>query len=178
MFMINIGSENPVKIEAVREILENYAFLHPFQVNSMCAEPEVSEQPKSLEEIVRGAKNRARNAFICCNYSIGLESGLMRVPGSRTGFMNFVACSIHDGNNYSLGLSQAFEFPKEIIGLVGKGMNIGQAVYEIGLTENSKIGSSEGIISVLTKGRITRKDYTKQAIQMALIQLENYDLYK
>jgi non-canonical (house-cleaning) NTP pyrophosphatase len=35
------------------------------------------------------------------------------------------------------------------------------------------LGSAEGIIGVLTKGRLTRKEYVKQAITMALINLEN-----
>ncbi|MBW6461687.1 MAG: DUF84 family protein [DPANN group archaeon] len=33
------------------------------------------------------------------------------------------------------------------------------------------------MIGILTKGRIKRKDYTKHAINIALIQLDNKELY-
>jgi len=45
------------------------------------------------------------------------------------------------------------------------------------LTENPKIGSAEGSIGVLTKDRIMRKEYIKQAVVMALIPMENKELY-
>ena len=73
--IINVGSTNPVKIDAVWETLQQYSFLNPFDLNSMEVSSEVSEQPRGIEEIVKGAKNRAKNSFMMCNYSIGLESG-------------------------------------------------------------------------------------------------------
>ena len=57
------------------------------------------------------------------------------------------------------------------------GITANDAFYKLGLTENKKIGSAEGAIGLLTNGRVTRKDYTKQAVHMALIHLENKELY-
>jgi len=48
-----------------------------------------------------------------------------------------------------------------------------QAFSRAGLTNNPKLGSQEGAVGLLTKGRLTRKEYTKQAIRTALIHLEN-----
>ena len=45
------------------------------------------------------------------------------------------------------------------------------------ITKKRKIGSGEGLIGILTKGRVSRKDYTKQAIRMAMVQIENPELY-
>ena len=79
MFVVNVGSKNDIKIEAVRRTLRNYPFLNPFVIRSLEALSGVSHQPMTLQEIVSGAKNRARNSFSSCDYSFGIESGLMPV---------------------------------------------------------------------------------------------------
>ena len=48
-----------------------------------------------------------------------------------------------------------------------------EALFKCGFTENKDIGQSEGAISILTNGRIDRKNYTQGAIRNALIKLEN-----
>ena len=58
-----------------------------------------------------------------------------------------------------------------------EGLDMSEACNKVGLTNNPKIGSEEGAIGILTKGRMTRKDYTKQSIITALIHLENAELY-
>ena len=85
---------------------------------------------------------------------------------------------IYDGENYHLGLSCAFEFPPKVTQMIyEQDIDANEAFYRCGLTTDRKIGSSEGAIGLLTRGRISRKDYTKQAIQMALIHLENKELF-
>lgn len=175
---INVASKNPVKVDAVREALQLYPNLKDYEVFGIETNSGVSEQPKSLEETVQGAINRAKAVFNGCVYSLGIESGLMLVPQTKTGSMEFSACAIYDGINHHLGLSCAFELPVEVTRMIyEKGVDVNEAVYRLGLTTNKKVGSSEGSIGMLTGGRISRKDYTKQAIQMALIHLENKDLY-
>ncbi len=175
---INVASKNPVKVEAVREILQNYPDLAHYEIIGINTESGVSEQPKSLEETVQGATNRARAVFNDCVYSFGIESVLMKVPQTKTGSMDFCVCAIYDGVQHHLGLSCAFEFPIKINQMIHElYIDANEAVYRCGLTRDKKIGSSGGIIGILTKGRMTRKDYTKQAIQTALIHLENKSLY-
>jgi non-canonical (house-cleaning) NTP pyrophosphatase len=102
----------------------------------------------------------------------------MKVPETKSGFMDVCVCAIFDGKNFHLGLSSAFEYPKEITRLINEdGLNATEAANKIGLTTNPKLGSAEGIIGIITKGRITRKEYTKQAIRTALMHLENPELY-
>lgn len=175
---ICVASKNPVKVEALREVLRQYKDLANYQVVGIETNSEVSEQPKSLEETVQGAKNRARKIFVDCIYSFGIESGLMMVPQTKTGSMDFCVCAIYDGKNYHLGLSCAFEFPTKVTQMIHEQkIDANEAFYRCGLTNDRKIGSSEGAIGMLTRGRISRKEYTKQAIQMALIHLENKELY-
>ncbi|MDP3900287.1 MAG: inosine/xanthosine triphosphatase [bacterium] len=175
---ITVGSKNPQKVAAVEEIIQEYDFLKNAAVDSVAAASDVSDQPTSLDETIQGALNRARNAFKNCDYSIGLESGLMKVPRTKTGYMDFCAGAIYDGSQFHIGLSSCFEYPIEVTKLIiERGIEVDQAVHELGLSDNSRIGYSEGMIGWLTRGKLTRREYTKQALRTALIHLENKKLY-
>src|SRR3989338_4699185 len=159
---INIGSINTVKVGAVSEIIQDYPHLSDAVLRELQTDSGVSVQPKSLEETIQGAMNRAKNVFDDCDYSIGIESGLMHVPNTKTGYMNVCVCVIFDGKEFHIGLGPAFEYPGDVTRLVfEEGLDIDQAFFKAGLTDNQDIGSAEGVIGSLTKGRITRKEYTK-----------------
>lgn len=168
--VIRVGSLNPVKLGAIREVMSV-----PFpqaRFEPVPAPSEVSDQPLGLEETLRGAKNRARNAFADCTLSVALESGLIEVPGSNTGYMNLTACAIYDGREMYLGLGPAFELPPEVTRLVvAEGLELDPAVRRAGLTENERIGYSQGIIGILSGGRVTRMDYSRPAVSMALVRM-------
>ena len=175
---ISVGTANKIKIEAVAETISGYDFLNGAQVKGIDIASSVSDQPKSLEETVAGAKNRAQRAFKECDLSVGIEDGLMAVPETLTGFMNTCVCAFYDGKRYYLGLSSAFEYPPQAIELInGEGLDINQVFYRMKLTDSLKVGSGAGAIGILTKGRWNRKDTVKQALVAALIQLDNKKLY-
>jgi inosine/xanthosine triphosphatase len=171
---IKVGSGNKAKIEALREILKDYPHLAKAGVEGAEVSSEIGNQPKSLEETIRGAMNRARNAFQNCDYGFGIESGLMAVPFTKSGYMDVCAAAIYDGKEYHLGLSSAWEFPdKKIMEMIlNEGLDMSQAINNAGLTQKANIGSEEGAIGILTKGRIDRKEYSKQALRMALIHID------
>lgn len=175
---ISIGSTNNVKIESVKELIRDYPLLQSAEVIARDVSSEVSVQPKTLEETIRGAMNRARAAFQNSPYSFGIESGLMKILYTKTEYMDVTACAIYDGKQFHLGLSSAFEYPKEATRLVlEEGLDITQAFNKIGLTDDPNLGAANGAVAFLTKGRITRKEYTQEAIRMALIHLEHPELY-
>jgi inosine/xanthosine triphosphatase len=174
---VNIGTKNEAKVRAVKSAFSQYDFLKEAEIIPVSVLSGVADQPKSMEETVKGAKNRAINAFADCQYSFGLESGLVEVPGSANGFMDLCCCAIYDGKRFHLGLSCAFELPSAIQKMINEGMDITQASNAVGLSSNPRLGEAEGLIGILTKGRIKREEYTKQAVIMALIQLENPELY-
>jgi inosine/xanthosine triphosphatase len=170
---IIVGSTNPVKIGAVAEIILEYPHLRGARVVGIEADSEVGAQPMSLEEIIRGARNRAKNAFNECTYGIGIESGFMDVPYAKTGYMDICACAIFDGHDYYVGLSSAFECPQQIVDAVKIGnMELAEACRKAGFVDHGNIGREHGIIHLLTKGRLTRKEFTKQALRHALIYLD------
>jgi len=177
---INIGSQNKTKIAAVKATVALYPnIFKSAQIEGVAIETEEFGHPKNIKETITGAIERARKAYFNCDYSIGLEGGLIEVPLSKTGFMEIGACAIYNGKNYFLGLSPAFEWPKKVTEMIISGeADASQAFKRLGLTEHDKLGALEGgIVGFLSKGRLTREEFTKQSIIMALIQLENAELY-
>ncbi len=175
---IIVGTKNEAKLEAVKEIMLDYPDLKDAEIIGWETISGVSDQPKSIAETVQGAKNRAKNVFDICDLSIGLESGLFEIPGSQSGFMDACICAIFDGEKFALGFSSGFECPPKVNQLMlEEGLDMTQACNRVGLSTNPKLGSAEGLVGILTKGRITRKEYTKQALIMALAQIENSEIY-
>jgi inosine/xanthosine triphosphatase len=176
--IIKVASTNEVKVSAVREVIQFYDFLRESEVVPVKVPSGVSEQPKSLEETVRGARNRAIASFVDCDYSFGIESGLFEVPYSLTGYLDLCTCVIYDGDLCGIGLSSAFECPPDITQfMIEEGLDMNDACNKAGLTTNPKLGSAEGAVGILTGGRVLRKEYTKQAVIMALVHLENATMY-
>lgn len=174
---IVVGTTNPAKLDAVREIIRDYPHLAAAEIVGVKAASGVSEQPKSLDETIAGAMNRARGAFHDARYAIGIESGLFAVPHTKSGYMDVCVAAIYDGKEFHLGLSSAWEFPDPNITrlILDEGLDMSQAINKAGLTRSTTIGSEEGAIGIMTRGRLDRKEYTKQALQMALIHIDTPD---
>jgi inosine/xanthosine triphosphatase len=173
--IISVGSTNKAKISAVCEVIADSSFKEA-KILAVKTESSVSNQPLTLEETLQGAKNRARNAFIpSSTYSIGIESGLMKVDT----YMNISVCAIFDGERFYVGFSSSFEVPPILVErILNAGLDLSQACLETGVSSNVNIGSTEGLIGILTNGKIDRKAYSKECITMAMVQLEHSHLYK
>lgn len=168
---IHVASLNKNKINAVCEVFPSY------QVKGIECRSGVREQPLSLDEIVEGAVFRAKSVFGDCEYSVGIEDGIASVPQTRSGYMNFCCCAVYDGERVFLGLGPAFEYPPQCTRrVIEEGITISEAFLPV--SNKPGIGYEEGIIGWLTKGKISRKDYTKHAVEMARIQMENAELYE
>lgn len=175
---INVGSTNETKVKAVADVIKNYPTLKDAQVTGLEINTETFGHPKGFDEINKGAMDRALAAFKDCDYSFGIESGLIPVPKTKTGYMEVAVCAIYDGKNYHLGLSPAFEWPKAVAeGIVNKGLDGSQAFKAAGFTNQEKIGATQGAIHFLSKGKLNRTEYNKWAVMMALVHLENPELY-
>lgn len=178
---INVGSKNQTKIKAVQDTVNLYPKLFPNPViTGVDVNVELYGHPKSLTETIQGAVSRAKTAFVKCDYSFGLEGGLMEVPFSKTGFMEVGACAIYDGKEIHLGLGPSYEWPKEVTKMILEGKaDASQAFKQLGLTHHEKLGAVEGgIIGFLTGGRLTREEFTKYSIIMAMIHLERPKLFE
>ena len=159
---IAVGSLNPVKIEAVRTVMERiYGQVRIFASD---APSEVPEQPFG-EETPAGAKNRARNAINGHTLSVGIEAGVFEMMGS---LYDVQYCAVLDREGrYTMGMGSGFRYPDKVIELVRKGMTVGEAMKEV--YGNNDVGKSQGAIGVLSKGLLDRKSLTEQSVTAAMI---------
>jgi len=134
--------------------------------------------PKNIEETVAGAVDRAKQAQKGRDYGFGIEGGLLAVPQTKTGHMEVAVCAIYDGKQIHMGLSQGVEWPRKVAhSILHEGLDGSQAMKKHGLTAHTKLGEHEGLVGIMTKGRTNRKEFNKTAIMMALIHLENPEMY-
>lgn len=177
--IIYVGTKNPTKLDAVKEALSGYSLLDPLTILGTDVESGIEEQPKDISITLQGAKNRAKAAYQVGGLGLGIESGITPIPHTKTGYIEQTTVAIYDGLEYHIGISSGFECPPKVIELMDReGLDLSQATRKVGLTTSEDIGAAEGIIGILTKGRVTRKDYTITAIQMAMIHIENKEFYQ
>ncbi len=166
---IILGSKNPVKLQAVQEVVQTIPSLATATIHAVRTDSGVPDQPHGLEETIRGAQNRSRKACTHGEWGIGLESGIIPVPLTQTGYMNLTACVIFDGSSLYTGLGPAFELSQDVAdGVIKQGFELDQAVRAAGISANPRIGYAQGLIGIMTKGRVTRMEYSKPAVLMAL----------
>lgn len=175
---IKVASTNPQKIQAVKDLLPEYEILKGAEVEGVSVSSGVSDQPRTLEEIVEGSHNRARNAFKDCNLSFGMESGVVNIPNTENRFMDIGACAIYDGDSFKLGFSAGLEIPKKIVDFIDEHTDLSAACRKAGFTNEEKIGTNRGIVGLLSNNRIDRAVQLKQAIIASMIQIENKKFFE
>ena len=177
---ITVGSKNKTKVAAVRDAVALYPNLFPKpEVIGLDVKVDLYGHPKNLDETLKGAIERARQAFVDCSYSFGLEGGLIEVPYTVSGYMEIGACAVYNGKECRLGLAPAFEWPRKVTEMILSGeADASSAFKKLGLTEHEKLGAMDGgIIGMLTNGKVSREDFSKYSILMALIQIEQARMY-
>jgi inosine/xanthosine triphosphatase len=196
---IRVGTQNPAKLGAVQDALRPFArdgaelALVPVDVASG-----VAEQPIGWDEIVCGARNRARSAFESgdCVLGVGIEDGLVRLAdepeaGSRhpgaDAFYNVGCAWLTDGEREGHGFSSAFAYPPGCLEPAVRGQApIGDLFDELwqthrggnlGLAKSAASGRQGGNIGMLTQSRLDRSAYGAQAVICALVRFLHIDLY-
>lgn len=178
---VRVGSLNAAKLAAVSRGLS--AFYDELRVEPVSTESGVSTQPLGFEEIVTGARNRARASYAPqdCDFAVGLEDGLIPVEGTETGYVNMGCCLIFDGALESLGFSAGFEYPTACVEAA-----IGPQRVPVGGSFDALFSAPEGWtdpgrgagnIGRLTGGALTRTDYAAQAVTCAFVRLLHPKLY-
>ncbi|MDI3476140.1 MAG: inosine/xanthosine triphosphatase [Thermococcaceae archaeon] len=174
---VAVGSTNPAKVEAVREVFQGiYGEVEviPIEVDSG-----VPDQPIGLEETIKGAINRAKQAIekTDADFGVGIEAGLYPVPETITGYMDVQFCAVVDREGrITLGHGPGFEYPPGVIRRVfEEGVEVGIAMGE--LVNDPELKRKVGAIGVLTHGRLVRKELNKLAVLMALVPRLNREWY-
>ena len=93
-----------------------------------------------------------------------------RVPSARARrHLDVCVVDAYDGREHHLGLSCAFEIPPPILGhVLQRGLDLSQACNAARITTDPKLGAHGGLIGLLSSNRLTREDYTVQAVSTAL----------
>ncbi len=168
--VVNVGSENPVKTAAVREVLRRF---HPqLAVNAVPVSSTVGEQPWG-REAERGAEARARESLGRGDLGIGIEAGVVE---REDGLYDVQHCAIVDGMGWTTrGHGMGFRYPPAVAELVRKGMTVGDACAQ--LFEEGDQGSGKGAIGILTGDVMDRKALTEQAVLAAMVPRVRKELY-
>ena len=169
-----VGSRNPVKLNATRNILER--IFSDLTIIATDADSEVPDQPFGLDQTIEGAINRAKNAFSEeYDLSVGIESGLMEVPYTLTGYIDLQWCAIFDGDKITLGVSSGFEYPPKVIKEVLNGVEVGDVMDKVtGVTD---LGQKKGAVSYLSHDMLDRTENTEQCVLTAMIPRMNQEVY-
>ena len=175
--IINLGSKNKAKLVAVKAAFSHY--FKDFKINQIDVDSKVHSQPKSLKEIVQGAKNRAISAFNSekCDFAVGIESGIFEFPGTHSGYMDTSCTVIFDGKEFFIGSSPCVEFPKKVVDMVLKEDTEFAEAFKKLSWGNENLRHEKGAIGFLTKGVVTREKYTEYSVIMALVRIINKEVY-
>jgi inosine/xanthosine triphosphatase len=169
-----VGSLNPVKLNATRNILEK--IYGEIDISSKDVDSGVPDQPFGLDQTIEGAINRAKMAYSNeYDLSVGIESGLMKTPDTLTGYIDLQWCAIFDGKNITLGVSSGFEYPPEVIKEVLCGVEVGEVMDKI--TGVSNLGTKKGAVSHLSRDMLNRTENTEQCVLTAMIPRMNKEIY-
>jgi inosine/xanthosine triphosphatase len=163
-----VGTRNPVKLRAAERVFRRYMGLRVVAVPVAASVP---GQPVGLDELVRGALERAYKARLTAGalYGVGVEAGLLEFPTS-TGFIETqVAAIVGPGLRVSLGASSSFELPPWLVSQMLGGVELREAYSRRVRRGSRDVGEGVGYIGVETWGHMTRQDLTEQAIEAAIL---------
>jgi inosine/xanthosine triphosphatase len=159
---VAVGSLNPVKVEAVRAIMEK--IFGSVRIIPVKVESGVSEQPFG-DDTYKGAVNRAKAALGKHSLSVGIEAGVFEMHGHLYDVQH---CAVIDKDGtITVGMSSGFRYPDKVADLVRNGMPVGKAMASV--YENASRGDKEGAVGLLSKGMLDRKTLTEQSVTAAMI---------
>ena len=170
---IAIGSTNPVKCNAARDVLSH---LYP-DAEFVCVDVPsgVSAQPWGDVEARAGALNRARAALsqTAADLSVGLEGGAQE---SEFGMLTTAWCVLIDAHGrIGVGGNCCTLLPQAVAALLRQGEELGTAMDRLVNQRNTK--HHDGAIGILTRNLETRQSAYQMIIRLALAPFLNPDWY-
>ena len=175
--LVIVGSKNPVKINAAKNAFAKY--FKKAKIEGIETASRVREQPIDIEEILQGAKNRAKKAFESkeCDFGVGIEAGIFQLQGTNSGWLDTACVAIFDGKKFHLGFTPMFEYPKKIVEtILAENCVVGEAVEKVFREKTDK--QKEGAVGWLTKGKMPRTKYIEQGVIMALIGIVRKEFFE
>lgn len=159
---IVVGSENHVKVEAVREIMTR--IFGEVRVTGVAVPSGVPEQP--FEGQTReGAINRAKAALGDHDMAVGIEAGVFE---REEGLYDVQYCAVIDrSGRITVGTGSSFMYPPDVADLVRSGKTVGESMKDV--FDQPDIGKGQGAIGFLSRGLLDRKGLTEQSVIAAMV---------
>ncbi len=164
--IINVGSTNKTKINAVRNVVK--LFFDEVIINGVSVNSGVSDMPLSDDETINGAVNRAINAKENADIGVGIEGGISEV-NNELFLCAWVA--VTNGKKTGIACTTRIKLPSMIANELRNGRELGPLMDE--LTNLRDVKHNSGTIGLLTNNLISRTKSFEDAIICAFSQLTN-----
>ncbi|MDP8023336.1 MAG: inosine/xanthosine triphosphatase [Nitrososphaeria archaeon] len=163
--IVGVGTSNNLKVEATLEAFR--IFFSDVSVKGVEVDPEVPAQPFN-EMLFTGAKNRALKSLKIVNadFGVGIEGGALELYGNR--FITTAVCIVRKDGVLSYGMTGSFPVPDSVWTELKEGRELGDVIDSMTGMKDLKKGL--GAIGIYTKGKVTRKDYLREGVIMALVR--------
>ncbi|WP_226656219.1 DUF84 family protein [Pseudalkalibacillus hwajinpoensis] len=163
MNQIVVGSQNPVKINAVK------AHFHG-EVIGVDVDSGVADQPWGDEETLLGAKQRARAALDKgeASIGIGLEGGVQVIENILY-VCNWGALVDKHGAEIIAGGAR-FPLPENIKKKMEEGQVLGPVISEY--ASRADVSKKEGAIGIFTDGTVSRTDMYEHLVSLLFGQYQ------
>lgn len=172
--IIAVGSTNPSKISPVKEIFSHH--YKNTEVIGVNVSSGVASQPKNIDEMFKGALNRAKRSLKKvkdADFGVGIEGGIHKYKHGW--FENSMVVIVNKKGEVGIGSSGGLVLPEKVIEKINKGKNLEEAIDEIFGTK--KIGRGIGMFGLLTKGVVTRSEGVRHGVAFALARFFHNKLY-
>lgn len=175
---ILVCSNSEHKLSATESVFKKLFPNEVVQVKGVKASSEINEQPVGHEETIKGALNRLKNAKtfmrgIVFDYCIAIENGLFKVEiNHKTRWFDCAWVVVEDSNgNQRIALSSGLEFSESA---VKKALEKGLETTTVGsiMTEETGCDGTDPQL-FMTNNLVSRADMIKQALEIAIGQLQN-----
>lgn len=172
--IIAVGSTNPTKILPVEQIF-SYHYKN-CKVKGVSVPSGIADQPMDIDEMYKGALNRARNAIKKvkgAQYGVGIEGGLHK--HSFGWFEHSIVVIVNEEGKVGIGATGGLVLPEIIMESIHKGKNLEEAIDSHFKT--NKVGEGIGMFGIFTKGVVTRSEGVRHGVAFALGRFLHGDLY-
>lgn len=163
---IVLGSTNKDKINILKEALAKLG--EKAKITGVKVDSGVSEQPIGEKETIKGAINRARQAFSLhpeADLGIGLEGGLVKIKDRY--FLVCIAALIDSQKNLYLGISSKWPLPQEVSQEIDRGGFFAHSIREYA-KKNENSQKQKDLLQLL----ISRRQPFQEAIKIAFTTYE------
>lgn len=168
MKKIVIATNNPDKVEAIKNAFSRYFLDSELEIYSFSAKSGVPSQPCN-NDVFFGAENRiesVRNRIEDWEFLVSCEGGLIEQYGNWFN-VQVVKIERKDGRT-GIGLSQGFQIPSKYVE-EAKSTSVAKVL--------DKIFEGNGGVRVLTKGLYDRKKLIRDGTVMALTRIINGEIW-